>query len=122
MRGPAKAPHRPRADILALKTDRALGRVDQPGEQTHQGGFTAAGLADEPPRLATPDREVDAVDRMEKRRCRAAPPEGRLADRVQLAQPLDGEERGGGGHSGCRHATSLPSTVVTRSSGASRQS
>ena|SRR5438309_265493 len=48
---------------LALEDDLALARLDEPQDRAAKGGLAAAGLADQPQRLALPDREVDAVYR-----------------------------------------------------------
>ena len=50
-------------DVLPADADRAVGRLDQPQDGAADGGFAAAGLADQAERLALADREADAIDR-----------------------------------------------------------
>ncbi len=52
----------PVGDVLAVEQDGAAGGFEQPGDQAARGRLAAAGLADQPQRLAGSDREVDAVD------------------------------------------------------------
>ena len=49
----------------AVERDRAGRRVDEAEQQPPDRRLAAAGLADEAERLAAPDREADAVDRLD---------------------------------------------------------
>ena len=52
-------------DVAALELDRAGGRIVEPQDRAAGGGLAAAGLADEPERLALADLEADVVDRLD---------------------------------------------------------
>ena len=63
---PAHPPQRGAAelgDLLAVEVDRAPRDREQAGDQPRERGLPATGLADEAQGLATPDLQVDAVDR-----------------------------------------------------------
>ena len=53
-------------EVLALERDRSLGRLDQPEQRAAQGGLAAAALADEPHDLPALQRQVDAVDGLDR--------------------------------------------------------
>jgi hypothetical protein len=110
------------ADLLSVKADRAVAGIDETGNQPDDSGFAATRFADKPHRLAPSDGETDALDRMEKGRCRCPLPEPMLADRVELAQPVDGEESLVRCHSGKWQATRRPPPTTRRGSGRSVQS
>ena len=55
-----------RQEIAALEADAARIRLDQPQHQPADGGFAAAGFADQRQRLAGIDAEADAVDRLDE--------------------------------------------------------
>src|SRR5258708_22490636 len=58
---PERAPGEPR-DVLAVEDDRSAGQLLQPDDATAEGGFAAAGLADQAERLPGPDLDADVVD------------------------------------------------------------
>ncbi len=68
-------------DVGTGEADRAAGRLDEPQQRAAQRRLPAAGLANEPERLAAPDLEVDAVDR------------AHVADRAPHHPAPDGEVR-----------------------------
>ena len=51
-------------DVVAVEPDLPLGRVVEPHHDAGERRLPAAGLADEPDRLARVDLEIDAVDRV----------------------------------------------------------
>src|SRR5258708_37688175 len=55
------APGEPR-DVLAVEDDRSAGQLLPPDDATAEGGFAAAGLADQAERLPGPDLDADVVD------------------------------------------------------------
>ena len=55
-----------RRDLDAVETDRARRRLDEAKDQPTDCGLAAARLADEAERLAAPDVEVDAIDRLDR--------------------------------------------------------
>jgi len=57
---------RGRADFVAGKTDRSGGWIDEAGDEPRQGRLAAPGFSDKPDRLARFEREIDAVDRVQK--------------------------------------------------------
>src|SRR5205823_2552002 len=83
--------------------DPSAGRLEQPGEQPAGRRLTAAGLADQAESLAPPDREVDAVDRLDIRDL--ALEDDAAGDREVLPEVGDLEDRlalAGGGRRGTR--------------------
>ena len=87
-----------REQVAALETDAAGIRLDQAQHQPADGGFAAAGFADQRQRLAGIDMEADAVDRPDERR---RPAEQIARGREMLDQVFGFEQRG--------HDTSLSS-------------
>src|SRR5215471_11631856 len=76
--------------VLALEPDLAGSRFDKAQDAAAGRGFAAAGLADEPQRLAAADIEADAVDGMhafDRARQQSA------LDRKMLNQVLDPQQR-----------------------------
>ena len=61
----AQPPPRQRRDVAAAEVHRARRRLVQPHEQTAERRLAAAGLADDAERLAAPNLERDAVDRVD---------------------------------------------------------
>ena len=82
-------------DVASLEPDLARAGLDQPQDAAPGGRLAAAALADEAERLAAPDLEADAVDRVHRA---DLPPEHPAMDRELLRQAADGEE--GFGHLG----------------------
>jgi hypothetical protein len=85
-------PHLPApeaADVLPVEDDLALGRLEQLDDRAAERRLPAAGLADDPERLARPDREVDPVDGAHL--SNRALEDARL-DREVLDEPLDPED------------------------------
>src|SRR3954447_23508101 len=89
--------------IAAFEPDRACIRLDQPQHQAADGGFAAAGFADQRQRPAGIKREGNAIDGFDMRQ---RPAEQRTLGDEMLDQAIDLEQR--------HHDTS-------RSSGARRQ-
>ena len=77
-------------DVATVDDDRARGRLDQLENGARERGLTTPGLADEPERLALPDLEIDAVDRVHVAH---RPLEQALPDRKVLDEVLDAENR-----------------------------
>ena len=87
--------------VAAVEADRALGRVDQPEHGAPDGGLAAAGLADQPERLAGADMEAHAIDGIDLAGIAGEQP---LLDREVLLQPLHLQHgRLGGGFRGGVH-------------------
>src|SRR5829696_649219 len=88
-------PHRPRIEVRhvgAAEQDAAAGRLEQLHHHLAEGGFAAAGFADNAERLAAPDVEADAVDGANDM---PLPPEEPAAERKMLDEVAHLEARGG---------------------------
>ena len=85
-------PHLPpfeRRDVLAVEDDPARRRLDQLDDRAPERRLPAAGLADDPERLAVANGEVDAVDGSDLPN-RVLEDAG--LDREVLDEPFDAEE------------------------------
>ena len=99
-------------DVVAVDHDPAVGRFEQLQQRTADRRFAAAALADKTQRLAAPDLERDAVDRVDLARDAR---EHAGVNRKMLFQIFDGEQRAGHAappsrgsasrRSACQHAT-----------------
>ena len=76
-------------DVLAVEDDLAVGRLEQLDHRAAERRLAAAGLADEPERLARAQRQVDAVDGVH---LADAPLEDAGRDREVLDETLDAED------------------------------
>src|SRR5262249_17762024 len=74
--------------VLAVEDDLPLCRLEQLDHGSAEGRLAAAGLADEPERLARAEREVDAVDGVHLADAPLGPARG---DREGLGGTLDPE-------------------------------
>src|SRR6185312_15786529 len=85
----AHAAAREREDVFAAEPHGSRRRFDQTQQAASGRRLAAAGLADEPERLAAVDREADAVDRLDER---ARAQKSRVAHEM-LDEPGDFNER-----------------------------